>query len=140
MRRGRFPAACGRLVLVLAIALLVARPVHACSCVDLTQMGDPKLLHVMYTSADLVVHARVTAVPSPHVARIEAIEWFKGGPVSVLHGRPGGSSTCGLAFQEGAEAVFFSFSGQVSMCGLQRPTKDLLDRLRQVRDGGAAKH
>jgi len=115
--------------------LLAARAAPACSCIDLAGVADPGMLGRMAGGAEVIVHARVVAAPSAGTARIEAIEWLKGGPVELLRGRPGASSSCGLEFRLGEEAVFLVYNGEVSLCGRQRATPELLERLRRLKTG-----
>jgi len=115
--------------------LLAARAAPACTCIDMAALADPGILGRLAGMAQVIVHARVVEVPSAGTARIEAIEWLKGGPVEFLHGRPGASSSCGLEFRPGEEAVFLVYSGEVSLCGRQRATPEFLERLRKLKTG-----
>ena len=84
-----------------------------------------------------MVHARVVALTSPHEARIEVMESFKGAG-ERLEALRGNDASCGFTFTPGEERVYFVFGGVVNLCGRAAPRAELLERLRSLKLAAAA--
>jgi hypothetical protein len=121
--------------LLLAPALLAGRAL-ACSCADVSR-ASPARLADFVARAERVVHARVLERVSPHEARIQVIESFKGSG-ERLEALRGNDASCGFSFARGEERVYFVFSGVVNLCGRAEPRADLLGRLRRLKVADAA--
>ncbi len=114
-----------------AANLLVSGAALACSCADISRAAPARLADFV-AQAERVVHARVVELPSPHEARIEVIESFKGAG-DRLEALPGGDANCGFRFAPGEEQVYFVFGGRVTLCGRTAPRADLVERLRKLK-------
>jgi hypothetical protein len=112
-------------------AALFSSGALACSCADISRAAPARLADFV-ARAERVVHARVVGLQSPHEARIEVIESFKGSG-ERLEAQRGSEATCGFAFAPGEERVYFVFSGAVNLCGRAAPSAELLERLRKLK-------
>ncbi len=112
-------------------AALSASGALACSCADISRAAPARLADFV-ARAERVVHARIVGLQSPHEARIEVIESFKGSG-ERLEAQRGPEATCGFAFAPGEERVYFVFSGAVNLCGRAAPSAELLERLRKLK-------
>jgi hypothetical protein len=125
-----------RIAVAAAFLLLVGGPALACTCTDLSRATPARLADFM-AQAERVVHARVSRVVSPHEARIEVIESFKGGG-ERLESSAAGDAACGFTFSPGEEGVYFVFGGVVNLCGRATPRAELVQRLRALKAADAA--
>lgn len=102
----------------------------ACSCADISRAAPARLADFV-ARAERVVHARVAGLASPHEARIDVIESFKG-TGERLEALRGNDANCGFAFAQGEERVYFVFGGVVNLCGRAAPAPELIARLRKL--------